>query len=184
MEYADRVQNRMPGDDLEGPRSLERRSLLGYMIGMIATGMASVLGITIARYAIAPALSTSRSAGWINAGLLEEIPENRPIKRSLVVSQEAGWGRVNSQRLVWIIRKDNELTVFSAICPHLGCTVNETAEGFICPCHGSAWNAQGKKIGGPASRNLDLLEHRTQGDILEIRYQIFRQGVAGQEVVS
>ena len=170
--------------DLERPRSFERRDLLSYMIGIIASSIASVLGITIVRYTIGPAFSSSGVSGWTNAGLLEDIPEHKPLKRSLVVSQEAGWGRVNLQKLVWIIRSGNDFTVFSAVCPHLGCTINEAAEGFICPCHGSAWDAQGKKIGGPAPRNLDVLEHRRNGDILEVRYQSFKQGVPGQEVVN
>lgn len=184
MKPADRTESHILGSDLERPRSIERRSLLGYMIGMIATSIASVLGITIVRYSVGPALSPSGTSAWTNAGLLDEIPEDKPIKRSLVISQEAGWGRVNSQRLVWVIRKGNELTVFSAVCPHLGCTINEAVDGFICPCHGSAWNALGKKIGGPAPRNLDVLEHRRNGDILEVRYQSFKQGIAGQEVVN
>jgi Rieske Fe-S protein len=154
------------------------------MIAVMTAGIASVLGITIVRYAVGPALSPSGTSGWSSAGLLDDIPEDKPIKRSLVISQEAGWGRINSQKLVWIIRKGNDLTVFSAVCPHLGCTINEATEGFVCPCHGSAWNAQGKKIGGPAPRNLDALEHRSNGNILEVKYRQFKQGVTVQEVVS
>jgi Rieske Fe-S protein len=184
MKAEDSTQRHILKNDLERPRSIERRSFLGYMIAMIGTSIASVLGITIVRYTIGPALSPSGTSEWTNAGLLEEIPDDKPTKRSLVISQEAGWGRMNTQRLVWIIRKGNDLTVFSAVCPHLGCTINEAANGFICPCHGSAWNALGKKIGGPAPRNLDVLEHRRNGDILEVRYRSFKQGVAGQEVVS
>lgn len=184
MKPADRTESHILGGDLERPRSIERRSFLGYMIAMIATGIASVLGVTIVRYTVGPALSPSRTSDWTNAGLLDEIPEDKPIKRSVVISQEAGWGRMNSQRLVWIIRKGHDLTVFSAVCSHLGCTINEAVDGFICPCHGSAWNALGKKIGGPAPRNLDVLEHRRNGDILEVRYQSFKQGIAGQEAVN
>ena len=184
MNHEDGIRGSPPAENLTGPPSMERRSLLGCLIGAIAASIASVLGITVGRFTIAPAILRSGTTEWANAGLLDEIPENKPVKRSLVVSQEAGWGRVNSQKLVWIIRNGNNLTVFSAVCPHLGCTINEAVEGFICPCHGSAWNAQGKKIGGPAPRNLDVLEHRTNGAILEVRYQVFRQGAASKEVVS
>ena len=184
MERIENTQRYISGDDLERPRSTERRSFLGYAIALISTSIASVLGITIGRYTIGPAFSSSGTSEWTNAGLLEEIPEDKPTKRSLVISQDAGWGRMNTQKLIWIIRKGNDLTVFSAVCPHLGCTINEAADGFICPCHGSAWNAKGEKVGGPAPRNLDVLEYRRNGDILEVRYRSFKQGVASQEVVS
>jgi cytochrome b6-f complex iron-sulfur subunit len=47
----------------------------------------------------------------------------------------------------------------SAVCPHLGCTVNwNAAEAkFICPCHGSQFNAAGEVTGGPASSGLSLV---------------------------
>lgn len=184
MKKEKEIPQILPGERTQEPRSVDRRSLLGYLTGAIAAGVTSVLGVTIGRYTIEPAFWPAATSEWSNAGLLEEIPDNKPVKRSLVVSQQAGWGRVNSQKLVWIVRKNGDLTVFSAVCPHLGCTINEAVNGFICPCHGSAWNSQGQKIGGPAPRNLDVLEHRTNGAILEIKYQTFKQGLANQEVVG
>jgi Rieske Fe-S protein len=42
----------------------------------------------------------------------------------------------------------------SAICTHLGCTVNQTDKGFHCPCHGSLFDPNGAVVGGPAPRSL------------------------------
>ena len=42
----------------------------------------------------------------------------------------------------------------SLICPHLGCQVKPTAEGFVCPCHGSRFDAAGQRQRGPATRAL------------------------------
>lgn len=161
-----------------------RRSFLGAIIGLIGAGIASVLGVTIGRYAIGPALKAADAAQWTDVGLLEEIPEGVPVKRNVVVSQDAGWGRFNSQRLVWVTRQGKDVNVFSASCPHLGCTINEGPNGFICPCHNSAWNAAGEKIGGPAPRGLDTLEYRIEGDVLKVKYQYFRQGVEQKEEVG
>src|SRR5262249_31835969 len=107
-----------------------------------------------------------------------------PVKRNVVVSQDAGWGRFNSQRLVWVTRQGQEVTIFSATCPHLGCTINQSAGAFVCRCHNSAWNAAGEKTGGPAPRGMDTLEHRLEGDVLKVKYQFFRQGVAQKEEVG
>jgi cytochrome b6-f complex iron-sulfur subunit len=45
------------------------------------------------------------------------------------------------------------------ICTHLGCTVewNTEKNRFICPCHGSQYDSQGKVIRGPARRSLPLI---------------------------
>ena len=115
------------------PESPSRRSFLGAVTTLIGAAITAVLGGTIGRYAIAPALSTSDASEWTDVGLLEEIPDGRPVKRSVVVSQDSGWGRFNSQRLVWVIRKGPQITVFSASCPHLGCTINVSRQRIHLP---------------------------------------------------
>jgi len=42
-------------------------------------------------------------------------------------------------------------------CPHLGCRVPDckTSQWFECPCHGSQYNRNGEKKGGPAPRGMD-----------------------------
>ncbi|MCW5313599.1 Rieske 2Fe-2S domain-containing protein [Nostoc sp. KVJ3] len=44
-------------------------------------------------------------------------------------------------------------------CTHLGCTVEWDLEKnhFICPCHGSQYDSQGRVIHGPAKRSLPLI---------------------------
>ena len=45
----------------------------------------------------------------------------------------------------------------SLTCTHLGCTVEEDGEGFICPCHGSRYNESGLVLEGPAKEPLRKL---------------------------
>jgi Rieske Fe-S protein len=49
-----------------------------------------------------------------------------------------------------------ELHRFSAACTHLGCVLgwNKAASTWDCPCHGSRYDALGRVISGPASRDM------------------------------
>ena len=55
---------------------------------------------------------------------------------------------------VFVLRDEDRYRAVSAVCTHLGCTVDRTAEGFRCPCHGSAFDEGGAVLGGPAPRPL------------------------------
>jgi nitrite reductase/ring-hydroxylating ferredoxin subunit len=55
---------------------------------------------------------------------------------------------------VFLLRKGNTFRAVSAVCTHLGCTVNRASNGFHCPCHGSVFDENGVVIGGPAPKPL------------------------------
>ncbi|ANV84046.1 UDP-galactopyranose mutase [Picosynechococcus sp. PCC 7003] len=43
----------------------------------------------------------------------------------------------------------------SLTCTHQGCTVGRQPDGsFLCPCHGARYDANGKRLSGPAQRDL------------------------------
>jgi len=48
---------------------------------------------------------------------------------------------------VFIVRRGNAFQCLSAICTHLGCTVNRTGQGYHCPCHGTMFNNEGQVLG-------------------------------------
>jgi len=65
---------------------------------------------------------------------------------------------------VFIFRQDKIFHCVSAVCTHLGCTVqlvkiDRAAAGeeieFHCPCHGSKFRADGTNYAGPAPRPLN-----------------------------
>lgn len=58
------------------------------------------------------------------------------------------------QERVFLLRRGNTFRCLSAVCTHLGCTVNRSDTGFHCPCHGSVFNHDGKVESGPAPRAL------------------------------
>jgi menaquinol-cytochrome c reductase iron-sulfur subunit len=85
---------------------------------------------------------------------------------------------------VWVTKHSGtEATVFSPICPHLGCGYNWNgdAQEFVCPCHGSKWDIGGRTLGGPTPRGLDTLPYKVEGGELYVEWQQFKAGIANKE---
>jgi len=59
-----------------------------------------------------------------------------------------------------IVNEASEIEKFgvNAVCTHLGCVVpwNKAANKFMCPCHGSQYDKNGKVVRGPAPLSLAL----------------------------
>lgn len=60
----------------------------------------------------------------------------------------------NAKQKVFIETLAGKVRVQTAVCTHLGCTVNMVETGYACPCHGSTYDRHGKNTGGPAPRPL------------------------------
>lgn len=100
-----------PESPAQGPE--DRRTFLGILSGLIAAGISAVLGINIGRFALGTAFTKGSAAVWSDAGALTEIPEGQLTKRNLVVSQLAGWGNFTAEKAVWVVRKGEDVKVFT-----------------------------------------------------------------------
>jgi cytochrome b6-f complex iron-sulfur subunit len=63
-------------------------------------------------------------------------------------------------------------------CVHLGCRVPQclTSQWFECQCHGSQYNRNGEKKGGPAPRGLDRFPLSVSGGKVSVNTGIIIQG--------
>lgn len=118
-------------------RELSRRTLLKISLGLSGTltayGLLRFLG-----YQSAPAVPTKftlKLPAEYKAGTVTPVPEAR----------------------AYILRDEQGLFAVSAVCTHLGCTVNRAGEDYDCPCHGSQFNAAGFVLKGPARLPLERL---------------------------
>lgn len=58
-----------------------------------------------------------------------------------------------------------KIVAFSAVCTHMGCTVDPAGKQFHCPCHGSVYDAAtGKVLHGPAPRPLPAYPVTVKGE--------------------
>jgi len=66
-----------------------------------------------------------------------------------------------------IVTADKKIEDYAinAVCTHLGCVVpwNRAANKYMCPCHGSQYDATGKVIRGPAPLSLALAHVNDDG---------------------
>jgi cytochrome b6-f complex iron-sulfur subunit len=69
---------------------------------------------------------------------------------------------------VFIETLSGRVRVQTAVCTHLGCTVNMVETGYSCPCHGSTYDRHGRNTGGPAPLPLVyfLVFKGASGDIM------------------
>ncbi len=67
-----------------------------------------------------------------------------------------------------IVTEDEAIASFglNAVCTHLGCVVpwNASEDKFMCPCHGSQYNNEGKVVRGPAPLSLALVHANVEND--------------------
>ena len=81
--------------------------------------------------------------------------DDPPTKRRLLPPARVPEGVtfLREERL-FLLREGGRLRALSAVCTHLGCTVERGEAGFRCPCHGSEFGKDGAAKAGPAPRGL------------------------------
>ncbi len=96
----------------------------------------------------------------LSVGVVPEkngVPANFPDGRFWIVNLDT---TEPNQRMYWIEGDPDPIRGVAAIykvCTHLGCIYpwNQTNERFECPCHGSKYRLDGRRIESPAPRTLD-----------------------------
>ena len=71
------------------------------------------------------------------------------------------YAHLKASNAIWIVSEPGgTLFALSTICTHLGCTPDWQADmnKFVCPCHGSEYDATGRNINGPTPRPLERLK--------------------------
>jgi menaquinol-cytochrome c reductase iron-sulfur subunit len=64
------------------------------------------------------------------------------------------------------LKGQEQYSVISNVCMHLGCPVQASTSGFVCPCHGGSYDSNGARLAGPPVRPLDRYTWVERGDEL------------------
>lgn len=131
------------------------------------TGVALGALYPVVKYFLPP------SSGGAGGGLIAKDALGNNIKASEFLAQHSVGDRVLAQGFkgdptYLIVDGENAIRDYglNAVCTHLGCVVpwNASADKFICPCHGSQYNNEGKVVRGPAPLSLALAHTSVEDD--------------------
>jgi menaquinol-cytochrome c reductase iron-sulfur subunit len=166
--------------EAEAPDEMRRRQFLVCACGVLAAPLAVVIGYPLAASLVGTIAHQSKLRFLKTAGF-SSAPEGQPIKLNFTYVETDAYLRTVTSEEVWVIKHaPAEATVFSPICPHMGCRSNWHPElkKFVCPCHGSIFSITGEVEGGPSPRSLDTLSHKIEDGTLYVRWERFETGSA------
>jgi menaquinol-cytochrome c reductase iron-sulfur subunit len=167
-----------------------RRGFLKTATVFLGGAIGAVLAVPIVRYVIFPVGRKIVVAGDVPVPVVDETavkPGAPPLRVQIrAPEQHDAWSKVTDVPLgaAWLSRgEDGKVRALSATCPHLGCAVDfdPQAGHFRCPCHTSAFGADGKRISGPAKRDMDPLDCSVAEGKVLVRFERFKQDVAERE---
>lgn len=137
-----------------------RRQFMNLLTFGTITGVAAGALYPVVKYFIPP------SSGGAGGGTVaKDALGNDVIASEFVATHNAG-DRTLAQGLKGdptyiVVQGDKTIASYgiNAVCTHLGCVVpwNASEDKFMCPCHGSQYNAEGKVVRGPAPLSLALV---------------------------
>jgi menaquinol-cytochrome c reductase iron-sulfur subunit len=158
-------------------RLLNREAFLSVFTLSFGAVAGLVVGIPIIGYVFGPLFQqppekwqTVRLSQGPNKGQIV-MTSTIPVGSTELVAFEANgpqpWAGETATQGAWLRRTgNNSFIAYTLYCTHLGCPIHWLPQPkiFLCPCHGSVFNAEGNVVGGPAPRPLFTYNVRTTSD--------------------
>ncbi len=141
-------------DALVETRVPARRRFLDALLGAGFVSTAAAILYPILRYLVPPRTGEPATTSVV-AGRLTELPPN-----------SGKVFRFGSIPAIVVRAPDGALYAYSAVCTHLGCTVqykSDTAQ-IWCACHNGIFDLGGNVVSGPPPRPLTRLAVKLRGE--------------------
>jgi menaquinol-cytochrome c reductase iron-sulfur subunit len=185
---------------------MERRTFLVWATNGLGAIFGAVLGLPALAFLADPRNRPARASDWRSVARYSDLTPLVPTEAIIKETRTDAWNLHPDDIVgrVWLIRQDNgDVTAFTTICPHLGCSINwvpsrsgvaGTTGEFLCPCHGGRFKPTGERVldGGvnnPAPRSMDKLQVRKVPDpdnpndmLVQVQYLRFKTMLDKQEV--
>src|ERR1700752_5272968 len=145
-----------PTEALAKPKS--RRKVLRYLMSGSVGAVWMSFVYPLIRYLIPPAGANITG----NEGLGASVTDLKP--------NSAKTFRFGNHPALLIRLPDGKYQSMSAICTHLGCTVQYQPESqqIWCPCHNGRYDLQGRNVQGPPPRPLVTFDVKVHGEEIHV----------------
>jgi menaquinol-cytochrome c reductase iron-sulfur subunit len=162
---------------------MPRRGVLGALTVAVGSLVGLVLAVPGAAYVLSPLRKRGQEGGFHTLTRLSRLEVGVPRSFAIVEERQDAWVKYPREPVgsVWLIRQAKgsgpEVIAMTSECPHLGCAVNLTADGksFLCPCHTSTFDLDGKPENRVPPRPMDRLDvEMTKDEDPEIRVKFER----------
>ncbi len=149
-----------PAEESAGDAATHR----GFLVAAGAAGLCYVaaLGYPVYRYLASP-MEMAASASAVTEVTLKDA-QKLPLGSVLMF-------KFGPSPAMLIHHKDNTWVALSAVCTHLGCTVQYEPEAnrIHCACHGGVYDPRtGANISGPPPRPLKLFKVAVAADAVDV----------------
>lgn len=127
-------------------QEMSRREFLNYA-WLASLGLITAQSLVLFYQFAMPRLGPGEFGGPVDIGLVDALPgvgaPPEPFAKA---------------KFWWVVSATGAQAIYK-VCTHLGCIYQWKQEEFkfVCPCHGSQFEREGKYILGPAGRSLDRL---------------------------
>jgi menaquinol-cytochrome c reductase iron-sulfur subunit len=169
----------MVPDPQTDAENLSRRGFLGWAVGLGTGFVALVVGIPLVR-SVVNSVGRAQPGEFIRVADVSAIPTGEPYGITFAETAKDAYNVNVLPHSVYAVKKsDTDITVFSPVCPHLGCQVffDRQLKEYACPCHGSRFGSDGTRISGPTPRGLDTLPSKIDKGGLYVQWVQYKGGV-------
>jgi Rieske Fe-S protein len=141
------------------PSTLPRRRFVSLLFGSGLIASAASFLYPILKYLVPPKLPEYGNDAVVAARVSEIKPNEGKIFR------------FGSKPGLLIQISPGEYRALSAVCTHLGCTVQYRSDlrEVWCACHNGMYDINGRNISGPPPRPLTVFEVQVRGDEIFVR---------------
>lgn len=145
-----------PTEALAKPKS--RRNVLRYLMSSSVAAVWMSFVYPLIRYLIPPAEANVTA----NEALAASVSDLKP--------NSAKTFRFGNHPALLIRLPDGKYQSMSAVCTHLGCTVQYQPESqqIWCPCHNGRYDLQGRNLQGPPPRPLVTFNVNVRGEEIHV----------------
>jgi cytochrome b6-f complex iron-sulfur subunit len=143
---------------MTGPEATSRRAAIAALSRFVAFG-GSLAATTLA--SCSSVLARLGGAQRTRVGRLDELPPGGGLRASL-----------GGDDSVIVVNVDGSVRAFRAVCTHEGCPLGWNAQQHLirCPCHGGAYDTNGRVVSGPPPAPLTALRVAVDHGAIYVRH--------------